>query len=613
MTSAPDPFEPHLQRAAQLFEAGDIVQAGQIWQAILKRSPNHTVARAGLYKVKLYFDARATQDGLAEAQKMLAPLISPAELDRQLQLGCEHYDADRIQEALAVWMAILAQDPNHALARGYANGARRALGLPVADGEVIMDAPRSTGPLPTPPDVVEAVAVERAAEPVVEPAAVPQPEPLPETPPEAASTEADEDLERLLRDGCTLYDMGQTEEALRKWESLLEHQPDHALARSYVDSARKDLGLEPLAPLPKVAGAAPEAEAAPDLDHLVRTGSQLFDLGMVQEAIDKWEAALALSPDNEEITSYLVMARKELEPRTPRPQPKPAALPQSPAPLAMVVPESVPPMPMEIRTAAPEPELASPPLPEPVHTPSTITGPPAPTRKGLALPPALNGVVLPDWLRTPRTLAMIGGGAVLLVLALMVLMDQKKKLSLKSDIASARAAAMAPVARSVQVPDLGESPEAIRKEAESMLGEDPFWAYCRAQELVRLQSSDAAAAQLLERARMAMAALPAEAGSPKELDRLCQVGDLDGAEHLLRSWLRQDPDSAALRERYGRICQQLAVIYATKENWGEGRDALRRGRAMFPQVKAWRARLFLLEQLQALPKGEREAWLQLLG
>lgn len=601
MTPAPDPFEPHLQRAAQLFEAGDIVQAGQIWQAILKRSPNHTVARAGLYKVKLYFDARATQDGLAEAQKALAPLISPAELDRQLQLGCEHYDADRIQEALAVWMAILAQDPNHALARGYANGARRALGLPVADGEVILDAPRSTGELPAPPPPV-------VPETAVEPTPAPLAEPEPEVPPATASAEADQDLERLLRDGCTLYDMGQTEEALRKWELLLEQQPDHALARSYVDSARKDLGLEALAPLPSAGPEHVEAEAAPDLDHLVRTGSQLFDLGMVQEAIDKWEAALALSPGNEEVSSYLAMARKELEPRSPRPQPKAA-----PLPVALAAPEPLAPAPITIQTPLPETEPAPPAPPEPVHTPSVITGPPAPSRKGLALPPALNGVVLPDWLRTPRTLAMIGGGSVLLVLALMILMDQKKKLSLKSDIASARAAAMAPVARSVQVPDLAESPEAIRKEAESMLGEDPFWAYCRAQELVRLQPSDASATQLLERARTAMASLPAEAGSPKELDRLCQVGDLDGAEHLLRGWLRQDPDSSALRERYGRICLQLAVIYANKENWGEGRDALRRGRAMFPQVKAWRARLFLLEQLQALPKGERESWLQLLG
>ena len=49
--AADDPFQAHLLRAASLFEAGDVVQAGQIWQAILKRDPTHQAARAGLYQV----------------------------------------------------------------------------------------------------------------------------------------------------------------------------------------------------------------------------------------------------------------------------------------------------------------------------------------------------------------------------------------------------------------------------------------------------------------------------------------------------------------------------------------------------------------------------------
>ena len=68
MAEAPDPFEAYLKRATDLFEAGDIVRAGQIWQAILKKVPDHQVARAGLYRVKLYFDSRATQDGLVQAE-----------------------------------------------------------------------------------------------------------------------------------------------------------------------------------------------------------------------------------------------------------------------------------------------------------------------------------------------------------------------------------------------------------------------------------------------------------------------------------------------------------------------------------------------------------------
>jgi hypothetical protein len=42
----PDPFAPHLRMADDLFAQGDIVKAGQIWQAILKQDPGHGEARA---------------------------------------------------------------------------------------------------------------------------------------------------------------------------------------------------------------------------------------------------------------------------------------------------------------------------------------------------------------------------------------------------------------------------------------------------------------------------------------------------------------------------------------------------------------------------------------
>ena len=109
---ASDPFETYLQRAEALFLAGDIVQAGQIWQAILKRRPGHQIARAGLYKVKLHFDARATQGGLAgqtpvqessDARTAQGAPPKPQEPDvtRLLEQGCILYDAGHVEDALA--------------------------------------------------------------------------------------------------------------------------------------------------------------------------------------------------------------------------------------------------------------------------------------------------------------------------------------------------------------------------------------------------------------------------------------------------------------------------------------------------------------------------------
>ena len=73
-----DLYDPYLSQANALFEAGDVVKAGQIWQAVLKRAPRHPEARAGLYKVKAYFDARATRDDLLDAGIGAPPPPAPA-------------------------------------------------------------------------------------------------------------------------------------------------------------------------------------------------------------------------------------------------------------------------------------------------------------------------------------------------------------------------------------------------------------------------------------------------------------------------------------------------------------------------------------------------------
>jgi tetratricopeptide (TPR) repeat protein len=689
-----DPFESYLKKAALLFEAGDVVQAGQIWQAILKKSPNHEVARAGLYKVKLYFDARATQDGLSserkeEAAKAAAPEPAPRpttsgaapEIVRLLEQGCTLYDAGHFEDAIAKWELVLEKEPHNVLAKGYITGARRILGLPVQEGAVEPE-PRATGALP--PDLYLGTG------------AIPAPVPAPATqaPATPAPPPMDKDeVDRLLRDGCTLYDMGQPEDALRKWEKLLSLDPEHKLARAYVKDARRDLGLDTLSdgaipapvelPPTGIHSAAAPGEALPAdqqdrLEQLLREGTQLFDMGMSTEAIEKWQQVLDLAPEHKDAGAYLAMARKETEAApmaapAPPPPSKPTidqtepqlrkgesllhqgrfeeaaflfqeVLKVSPqnfralqglhqaqallearqathtAPPAQLYPPT-PPL-SGISESAPasslfDPEVPPPAPSAPVEPPAALTAPPPPVRKGLELPQLLRQLEaeIPAWLKEPKIIGAILGGIVLLNgIFWLWIRPNRRDVLLDRAVTSFRASAQAPVARSLEVVELGESPVAIRREAEAILNDDPLRAYYRAQELIRLDPLDGPAAQLMGRASTALTNHPdAGRGSVREVEKLLQSGELDSAEIMLINLLRKTPDNPDLKARAARLGLALAPIFALKERWADAEEQLKRGRAMYPTDKAWSARLVFLDRIKAMSPEERKAWVRFLG
>lgn len=693
-----DPFESYLKKAAVLFEAGDVVQAGQIWQAILKKSPNHEEARAGLYKVKLYFDARATQDGLATERKeqaakaeAAAPAAHPPmsggvapELMRLLEQGCTLYDAGHFEDAITKWDQVLEKDPQNVLAKGYITGAKRILGLPVQDGAVEPE-PRATASLPA--DLY--LGTGAVAAPL---AAVPVQAPLPSPP----AMDKDE-VDRLLRDGCTLYDMGQPEDALKKWEKLLTVDPDNKLAQAYIKDARRDLGLDTLsdgaipAPvdLPPTGVHAPvpanhlPADIQERVELLIREGTQLYDMGMSPEAVQKWEQVLTVAPDHKEAHAYLAMAHRENAEAAPAPVaapvvPEPPKAPERPrgddlepklrkgesllhqgrfeeaaylfqevlnaspqnfralqglhqansllearqathtAPPAQLYPPT-PPLPGLPERLPSTPLLqAEPELPEsaPVEPPASVTEPAPPPRKGLELPQLLRQLEaeIPSWLKNPKIIGAILGVVVLLNVLFLVVRAQRRDALLGSAVSSFRASAQAPVARSLEVADLAESPASIRREAEAVLGEDPLRAYYRAQELIRLDPLDGPAAQLMGRAANTMGQAPeAGRGSIRDVEKLLQAGELDAAERMLLNLLRKTPDDADLKARTARVGLALAPIYALKERWGDAEEQLKRGRAMFPTDKAWGARLVFLERVKTMGSEERKAWVQFLG
>lgn len=650
MAEPRDPYAAYLRKAADLFEAGDIVQAGQIWQAILKKVPGHDEARAGLYKVKLYFDARATQDGLADQARALLPAVAPAPADpaltQLLERGCALYDAGRTEEAIAAWEAVLARDSANALAKGYLTAARRALGREEASGAhpAVSDArPAPAGPSPEPP------------------APVPAPAPGPA-----------EAVERLVRDGCTLFDMGQAADALRKWEEALTLDPGHALAQGYAADARRELGLggaeppaaaPPAALLPTAPAALPQDESE-RCAQLVREGAQLYDMGMAQEAVHKWEQALILRPDHPEAGGYLAMARRDAErlatappPTAPRTSPAPAAPSRAASPVdetleraerllqqgrfeasAFLFQQVVDQNPHHFRAlqglhqaqnlkaaqdahhAAPAPGLALEPVPPaseaPALPPEPLQAPAVQPRKGVELPALLRQMVreIPAPLRRPPVLAGIAGGILILNVGVWLVNRHRREAALEASVASFRVAALETVARSVQIPALEETPEDLRREAAAALEEDPLRAYYRARELARLQPADPGAAELLARAQTALG-LPegAPAVAAADAQRLMEAGELDGAWKVIHTLLRQQPDDPGLKAKLGRLCLVFAEVHAAKERWEEAQDALKMGRALFPGDKAWQARLRFLDHLRAMGPVDRRTWVQALG
>lgn len=640
MPTPSDPFEPYLNRAATLYDLGDVVQAGQIWQAILKRDPAHQIARAGLYKVKVHFDSRATQDGLvtpAPPEQLPHPASSSPdeEVEVLLERGCALYDGGHTPEAMTTWERVLVLAPGNTLARGYLEGAKRKLEL-----DAVRTGSHATfgSQAPAPPP-------------------------------------HQEDPEQLLRDGCTLFDMGQAHDALLKWERILASDPHHQLALAYANDARKELGLAPLesglALGTAQAGQEPVQEAAPPsaedpdhsrTEHLVLEGVQLYDMGMVEEAIDKWQRVLELDPAHENAAEYLRMALRDQQVAPPAPQV--VATP----PLRVVAPSPEPPPVPLLETRILEAEqllrnqrfleanqafqrlledhpndarihhghqqarallaaetqratLAKPEetapralsVPTPVGPPRALTSRATPQRQGgLKVPAALHGMTLPSWLHSPRNLGLAMGSVAILGLGLYFLGGHLREAALKQAVTSAKADAMKPVSRQLDIAPLTETPDDLRKEAEAALAEDPLLAYFRAQEWFRVEPDNAVAAQLLAKAKGKLAALP-PAGNLDAFLKDQQAGDLQAAATSIRGLLCQTPDDPDLKDKARIIDLALAQYFATKERFGDAKDCLLQVRAMYPQEKGWPARLKLLETIQTMPRADRPGWIPMLG
>ena len=597
----PDPYAPYLRQADDFFARGETVKAGQIWQAILKQDPSHPEARTGLLTVKKRLlalrEAEAAVGAPAppvppaaqlpeparrpesepQAPAVVDPRSTPPEAmrprdsaevitgtlnpERLLAEGCTLYDMGQTGDALRKWEQVLALDPDHALARSYVNSARRELGLP---------------PLQT------------SAAPALA---------------KVDSLHAEEDIDKLLHEAVQLYDMGLVEEAISKWERVLVLEPQRPEVEGYLRQARIELGTTaPQEAAPVQAGfAAPESEP---LDLKLRQAEHLLGLQRHEEAAFTFQQALGLDPGNVIALQGLERCRKPSGRSTPAPEARPTQ-PQNPAPALALDAQGRIAMAVEESPASMEPQGVEPPAALLKATPGRREGPSLPDRLREAMEQ------LP-WLKSPRVLAMVGGGLLVLILGFGAMHSYRKDQALKEEVRSARAAAVAPVAQQAQAPDLAETPAAIREEAEASLVTDPLRAFLRAKTLLGRIPGDAAGAQLLEKARANLAGGVTGASLP-EFQKHLQNGDLEAALKVIDALLRAQPDDAGLRTRAARLELTLCFDHANQGKWEEAREDLLRGRALFPGDKTWQARLKLLEHVKALPKNQQASWIPLLS
>jgi tetratricopeptide (TPR) repeat protein len=522
MPTPPDPFLPYLNRAEALFRNGDVVPAGQIWQAILKRNPGHAAARAGLLRVKAFLDQRNLATG---------------------------------------------------------SDARREPGPPALDV-----------PPPARPDVPTA------------PTSEPRPAPGPAEDPWGRAAQ-------LVQEGAQIYDLGMAEEAVAKWREALELNPQHLEAQAYLAMAQRDLGRDrPIrqppptaapAPPPVIALAPPPAGPDPDpaaahREAQILRAEQALGEGRVEEALRAFQRLMEQDPQEPRILHGFRQSRSILATRDVHAQAQAASTP--------------------VRILAAPP--VSGPAPAPVDPPRALTVRGAAPRDGIHLPRQLKGYPKPGILGTPRRVAVAGALGICAVAGLLAYGWHRREQALREAVAAAKVDALKPVSRMVQVPNLAEANESIRQEGEQALASDPLLAYFRAQELQRRDPDDALAAKLLQQAKDQMAALVPSgslAGDLSGYDKALQGGNLEEARRIILELLDHDPDNPDLRDRARKVLLALAPLYAAQDSLARTRGVLVLGRAMFPQDPTWRARLKLLEAIQAMSASERGPWISLLG
>lgn len=331
------------------YSSGDFATAQQCWEKVLAADPNHEGATRGMSDLQ----ARQGQGKRRSSKEVLQEIK-------------KHYAAKQYDQALKLCAALLKKHPNNADLRGLykkiESRAAATAGQPTAGQS---DAGRPTAGQPN-----TAPAAEPAQEQEQDRSAYENTMVLQNKAESSLENEPDDDtnpaadnakqVEKLIQNGVSLYDVQDYEQAITVWEKALALDPDNRIAKDYINNVRPLLAESepepeppPAAPAPPPAAAKPQAKPGKaEMVKVYNEAMKLYKQKDLHGALDKWQYILQFYPKHKETLQCVhktkeVMAKLGMEPKpaapvAPAPQPPQAAPPQA-APPQPAPPQPAPP------------------------------------------------------------------------------------------------------------------------------------------------------------------------------------------------------------------------------------------------------------------------------
>ncbi len=273
-----------LESARARVAAGDTVAALVAYRQTLEANPTNGPAREEMTRIEAARDASRAQDDAARGRE---------------SAGIEALAAGRYGEALALFRAFLAEEPNNEDARRFQQLAEAGLGrevdllvsqgtllaerglldravrkwreaLALAPGDQELKKRINSAESQLRRSAADADAAATAS------AAAPPRRRAPLSPGETAETEA------LYRKGVTVFQQGRTSEAVEYWEIVWKRNPEHGDVGEYLTKGYLILGMEQ------------------------------YTAGHLAEAIETWRQALEVKPDDQKALLYVERATSEL-------------------------------------------------------------------------------------------------------------------------------------------------------------------------------------------------------------------------------------------------------------------------------------------------------------